>query len=221
MGELLQFHGQVANYDVLFDNDVALDELSNGINCQPKLKSNVSPLKLNWTLAGKNIIRKETNQENICSKSDFDALTLPFEVDLLSLAKHACNVLGNGTIYAFDKPDNLTNFDFEYVFGLNFRKFSYFWTPYSDQDEEGVFRNFYTHEIEDSLHWANDNPNGGSQENFASLETSRLAFIDTTSGGGGWNGFGLTCSVPKSTITLRGGCENSYLGKIIIFIMVL
>ena len=160
---------------------------------------------------GKNIKEKEMQLKHICSNEQIHTITLPSLWNFDQTVK-ACSQLGDGSVFSFPMPDNLTNFDFEYTFGDTFKTKDYFWTPYSDEEEEGVIRNVYNG-LKINLAWQDNQPNGGTSENFIVLNTQSRAFLDVTNSGDDKQGFYLSCSVPHKIITFRGGCLETFLGR--------
>ena len=51
---------------------------------------------------------------------------------------------------------------------------SWLWTPYSDQEEEGVFLNMNNQEQASLLPWNQNQPNGGREENFAKISLNHF-----------------------------------------------
>lgn len=162
---------------------------------------------------GNQIKEKELSLNRICSNTTTTTTTLPFSWSFLK-AVDACKVLGNGTIFTFEHPYNLTNHDFMYAFGSRFMEKLHFWTPYTDRKEEGVFRNYYTGFQLENIQWHGNQPNGGTEENYVLLDVDG-SFWDTDTLASGFDSsmISLACSVPNKIVTLRGGCQNTLLGK--------
>ena len=210
MNSTKQFIGIISNLNLFFEENFELQDLSENI-CNEKVNANIPWNNMKGIVLGDIVAENDIDLKYICAKDEKRSITLPFKWDLHS-AMEACGVLGNGTIFFFDKPENLTGVDFEYFYGKNFYNYQYYWTPINDVQEEGVYRNEYDGSIIKDLDWAFNQPNGGTEENNVVLATSELAFIDAD--GQGRVGTGLTCSVFKnSVITIRGGCMKSLIGN--------
>ena len=159
-------------------------------------------------ISGKNVHEKHIKMEHICVDDKYTSVTLPFKLRFQT-ALEACKLLGNGEIFTFKQPGNLTGFDFEYTFGKNFEELEEIWTPFSDAEKEGTYRNIHDGKIEEKLFWREDQPNGGLSENNVIISAYGLKLYDR-------NAFipsGVTCSVDKKVITLRGTCDDSYFGN--------
>ena len=204
-----QYLGSWSNLNLFFDQKTKLNLLSDAI-CNGDLKANITWENIEVEMFGTNVKEKEEKEKRICDEEKQSTITLPFSWDLHN-AMAACKVLGRGQIYTMENPGNLTDFDFEYVFGETFHQFIYFWTPFNDVKEEGVYRNEYNGQVIEVLHWYENQPNGGTEENFVTLGVKEKSFIDSN---GNREQTGLACSVTKEIITLRGGCKGSFLGNI-------
>ena len=86
--------------------------------------------------------------------------------------------MGNGTIYSFEHPQNLTGFDIKYTFGRKNENIKFLWTPYQDVDEEGIFRNIHNGQVLENLDWGNAEPNGKRGENHVGFLLDNSKFYD-------------------------------------------
>ena len=192
----------------MFTSNISLKGLTNNL-CIDNVTTNLAWTDIKKVTFGNQIREKEVSLSKICSNSH--TTTLPLSWTFLS-AIDACKVLGNGTVFNFEHPFNLTNIEFEYAFGSRFKEKGYYWTPYTDKDEEGEFRNYYTGSQLESIQWHVNQPNGGTDENYVLLDVYGK-FWDTDSLGTGLTDLAVACSVPNKIVTLRGGCQNTLLGN--------
>ena len=162
---------------------------------------------LDWLNIGNNVKVTEIDKEKICEVESTQPVTIPFFWDYFEATK-TCKLLGNGTIFNFNNPKNLTNFDFKLVFGANFKNHTYFWTPYTDEEEEGVFKNIHNGEIVESLDFQFNQPNGGTAENYIVLSTATERFMDGIENRPKTS---LHCLASLKILTMRGFCKHSYL----------
>ena len=137
-------------------------------------------------------------EDKVCKKSKGNAVTIPFFWSFHEAIK-ICNLLGNGKIYSFSNSQNLTKVNFETIFGTKFWKLKYFWTPYTDEMDEGVYRDIYDGEIK-NLHFQYNQPNGGIEENHVLLSTKSRQFVD---GADEREDVSVNCWIPKDLLILR------------------
>ena len=85
------------------------------------------------------------------------------------------------------------------------------WTPYSDQDEEGVYRDLSSGEVEDTFVWSPGEPNGGcTQKSLRIISDTRLLEDIKAK-----QADCFACLLQKSfAVQLRGGCKESILERL-------
>ena len=84
------------------------------------------------------------------------------------------------------------------------------WLPISDEKMEGYWENTNNGTEQGFLKWADTQPNGFRVQNYAALYLEKMGFGDFVAG----DPHCVSCQLSTSTVlTLRGVCEESYLGK--------
>ena len=184
--------------------------MSNEI-CQRQQRPTISWTQIKTQLLGPNVKEKDVKFKYICDVRKDEAVTLPFTWHYFS-AVEACQVLGRGFIHSFDTPEDLSNFDFEHIFGETFEDLDFIWTPYTDFLEEGVYRDESTGLVVRDFNWAEKEPSGGTALNNVALTVSSLSFASVDVRGYDGDDITLACVIPEEALlTFRGGCEKSYL----------
>ena len=90
---------------------------------------------------------------------------------------------------------------------------SYIWTPFSDQESEGLFLNMNNNEVEAELQvWDKAEPNGDRDENFVVIRVPQATLNDVA-------GNKLSCSSCRVSssllLQLDGLCEHSLIGNVV------
>ena len=100
--------------------------------------------EMEWAVSGGSVFPVEVEREEVCSQSGDHLVLLPA---LLSYqeARTACAKLGEATVGGPRDPANLSNLTSWY--GGSVLSCSSVWTPYTDQDREGVFVNDNTGDV--------------------------------------------------------------------------
>ena len=84
------------------------------------------------------------------------------------------------------------------------------WTPLSDQDEEGVYRDLASGEVVDTLAWAPGQPNGAGTQNSVRIITATNVLEDIEDEQADC----FACLLQRSfAVQLRGGCKDSILER--------
>ena len=100
--------------------------------------------EMEWRLSGDSVFLVEVEREEVCSQSGHHLILLPA---LLSYqeARSACAKLGEAALGGPRDPASLS--DLTSWYGRSLLSCSSVWTPYSDQQQEGVFINENTGDI--------------------------------------------------------------------------
>ena len=95
----------------------------------------------------------------------------------------------------------------------------YVWTPLTDEEEEGKFKNIETGYLASYLPWNSGNPDGFTKQNNVVLDLVSKEFNDLS---GTWTNTCNTCDLPiNTTFSLLGICKDTFLGKIVILFLFL
>ena len=100
--------------------------------------------EMEWEVSGDSVFPVEVEREEVCSQSGDHLILLPA---LLSYqeASSTCAKLGEAAVGGPRDPANLSNLTSWY--GGSLLSCSSVWTPYTDQDQEGIFINENTGDI--------------------------------------------------------------------------
>lgn len=86
------------------------------------------------------------------------------------------------------------------------------WTPLTDEEEEGIFRNMITGSVGSYLPWHFGNPDGSDKDNNVVLDFQAKAFLDVP--GKSWAIVCPACDLQVSTmLSLIGSCSDSFFSK--------
>ena len=165
--------------------------------------------EMTFTRSGENVFESEEKDEDVCD-------VLPHSYDVLLPGKrswtsvnHLCKVLGSGTMTGVEDDQDLKNLA-DQVEGVS-ESCPALWLPLSDEKKEGVWENTNSNSPAKFLPWSDGQPNG--------LETQNHAIVDMTSFLLGdhhaEDAYCASCTLSsKTSLTLRGVCKDSYLGKL-------
>jgi len=93
-----------------------------------------------------------------------------------------------------------------------FKNCELIWTPFSDHEEEGTFKNPFSGEVAATLPWYSNQPNGDNDENYVGIEVGSKQYWDFSLERKGCT----PCSIPKSTLFHLFGLYNrTYFGLLI------
>ena len=166
---------------------------------------------MRWDQLGgsENLDIGEIDLEEICARVSEEPVTLPL-IWNFDTALNTCKKLGNGKITGFLHPENISEVDFHTLYGNEYKGCKYFWTPYSDEKEEGHYCNVYTGEEISSFAWGPGQPNGERIENILGLDSRINKFKDKDKE----LDVCVSCTVPHKVVYMRGVCKHSYLGML-------
>ena len=150
----------------------------------------------------------EVDLQEICTTVTEEPVSLPL-IWNFETALETCKKLGNGKITGFVHPENISGVDFMTIYGNKYKGCEYFWTPYSDEREEGHYREVYTGEEISSFDWEPGQPNGESIENMLALvpRINKIRDVDKETD------ICVSCTVPHKVVYMRGICKHSFLGN--------
>ena len=202
-----QFQGSVANVRVFQEGNVT------DVSAEPcKLRqSTILPWNPNnWKVVGFDWSLVEEFEDIFCVPSDHYNLAIPSRMTIkesMDICKHKLN----NSIIPFQR--NLETF-LDYVAwhkNTTGGICSDIWTPFSDQQSDGVFLNMNNNAEAELQVWVKAEPNGGRDENFVVIDVPRAALNDVAEDR-------LSCSsclVSSSLILqLHGLCEDSLIGNV-------
>ena len=142
----------------------------------------------------------------VCYKKPSYMVAIPEQMDFTQ-GLNICQKLGGGEMVELRNRE-----DMEYTLALlHNSSCEYLWTPLSDQDLEGEFRNVNTGSLAAYLPWHEGQPDGLDAQNSVVLDIGLHAYRDLA---GTWPHTCTSCDLPvEATFSLIGNCKDSYLGK--------
>ena len=204
-GVVKQFHGSVTNIQLFkVDKKVSIEQLSNNL-CDYE-GDYLSWKDASVQIKGQNVIQTTGKVDTVCGNQSERKVMLPNEYILME-AQHCCATLGGGRIPGINDKNELQ----EYVTLIKESQSACkgVWLPLSDEENEGVWIDTNTGQIETYLPWAPRQPNGGRAQNSAALSLDVLSYNDITK----TDEFCASCILDTSTMfRLQGLCPKSYLG---------
>ena len=211
VGEL-QFKGMVTSINIFFGrNEYKINKICEAICNNDGLEADLSWKHITWRKIGSDIVEKNIDLKKICQIKDSEPISLPF-LWKAETAAEVCNRIGNGNVTDFSDPGDVSKIDITSVYGDKLEKCQYIWSPYNDVENEGVYVNANTGGVIEKIDWEPAQPNGLYLENHVAILPSIVKFRDIA----GSTYACTSCTIPHKVLTLRGSCENSYLGIIII-----
>ena len=213
IGEL-QFKGMVTNINIFFSSiEYSINKIGNAICNNDGLEADFPWRDMIWRKIGSDIVEKNIDLNEICKMKDSEPISLPF-LWKAETATKVCNRIGNGNVTDFSDPGDISKIDIDSVYGGKLAKCQYIWSPYNDVENEGEYVNGNTGKVIDKLDWEPAQPNGLNLENHVAILPSIAKFRDIA----GSTYACTSCIIPYKVLTLRGSCENSYLGNRIILV---
>ena len=142
----VQFSGSLTNINVFRAKDKTLLKRQSEKPCSFSSKEAIlSWPSMKWKIT-ENVSQTTIHKHTLCSVTDYINLRLPL-LWRKSSAKDFCSKLGDGKVSEFSDPSNLSNLKMDEMYGNRFSECEFFWTPYSDENEEGVFINENSGEV--------------------------------------------------------------------------
>ena len=87
----------------------------------------------------------------------------------------------------------------------------FIWTPFSDEQSEGLFVNVNNNKTAELQFWSKTEPNGGRDENLVVIYVSREALVDVPDKTLGCS----SCQISSSLLLkLDGLCKDSMIGNV-------
>ena len=147
INEKVQFFGSITNINIYRNKEKSLlNKMAENPCYFPEKEALLMWTSMNWDFVGQ-VIEKNIENKTLCSPDKYINLRLPF-LWRKSTAKDTCAKLGNGKLTDFSNPSNLSSIDLENMYGKHYSNCKYFWTPYTDETNEGVFINENNGKIE-------------------------------------------------------------------------
>ena len=199
-----QFVGSVTNFLLLKDEgSIDIERVVKELCHQTHGILGIKDAK--WNLSG-NITIKAIAKEHICNEG------LDYKIGVASpvvfhQSMSTCHRLGLGNLTQIDSDEELN--EVVSLFKSATDSCNFIWTPLSDEEEEGVFKNVVTKKIIDFLPWKPGAPNGGEDANNVFFELSDKTYSDAKASFKACT----VCDVSVDTsFTLAGFCEDTFMG---------
>ena len=118
------------------------------------------------------------------------------------MAIDTCIALGQGKMTFVNDAEELKDFFGKFQDTVLPDLCRAIWTPFSDQEEEGTYRNLIDPTIPTFIPWARGQPNGAHTENQVSIRWKEKSICSA-------------CSLSEDfSLTLWGACRDTLIGKI-------
>ena len=198
-----QFHGKVANIQLLLPNVKNVTVLSNNL-CKKRPELNIlSWSEMEWNMSGNNIQESNVSSSMVCPTTPYADLRVPFEWTK-SRAKDMCFKIGNGQIASPGNDDSRENWKI-------YDDCEMFWTPYLYDEDSGSVEKEYSHDEKVRLNWLQGFPvNGTPGWQNVIFYPARKYFENAED----HKEICLVCNTSLKTIyTMRGNCKYSLLGE--------
>ena len=202
-----QFQGSVANIRIFKEGNTT--DVS-AVPCKLRQSTILPWNPNNWTVVGSDWSLVEEFEDIFCAPSDHYNLAIPLRITInesMDICKHKLN----NSIIPFQEDPDLFHKYIAWHKNTTEGICSNIWTPFSDQQTEGLFLNMNNNAADAELQvWNKGEPNGGRDENFVVIDVQRAALNDVA-------GNKLSCSscLLSSSLLLQldGLCEGSLIGN--------
>ena len=163
--------------------------------------------QMSWNLSGSSIQEKEMEDDFVCNQSETFNLAISFSISQRS-ASLLCEKLGHGQMTAASSEEDLAKFIDWFEDTTSTHNCPKIWTPFSDLEEEGMFRNIHDGSKPNYLPWVPGQPDGGKGQNAVAIHKG-TQYKDVSE----FLTYCYSCTMKKSvTLTLRNICGTSLLG---------
>ena len=201
-----QFKGKVANIKIFSDNEKAYEDIqliSSNLCAQ---EGDVLNYHTKWEIFG-HVEETEEESWKICNRNKTYRVAIPAKMNWNEAIK-VCRKLGAGNL-----TETKTVEDVNYTISL-FKKMKSsctdIWTPLTDVDKEGEYRNTITRQVSLFLPWEVNQPDGADEANYIALRLLSSGYHDTYHN----HPHCASCDLHKHTqFALLGVCQDSYFGK--------
>ena len=203
------FHGKVSNIHFhFFDAENSPATLSK--NPCGKKGSYLAWSEMTFTKSGQGVFELEENKEEVCDvlPHSYNVL-LPGKMSWTSV-DHLCKVLGGGTMTGVEDDKGVERLA-DQIRGVTTESCPAIWLPLSDAKQEGIWENTNSNTAAKFLKWSDGQPNGLGGQNHAAVDMESFLFGDQHAE----EKMCGSCTLKtKTSLTLRGLCKDSYLGKL-------
>ena len=202
-----QFQGSVANIRVLKEGNVTA---VSAVPCKHR-ESTILPWNPNsWTVVGSDWSLVEEFEDIFCVTSDHYNLAIPSMITIkesMDICKHKLN----NSIIPFQKDPGAFRSYVAWHKNTTGGICSDIWTPFSDEESEGLFLNMNNNEAEaEPQVWVKAEPNGGRDENFVVIDVAQAALNDVARSKRSCSSCLLSSSL---LLQLHGLCKDSLIGN--------
>ena len=161
-----------------------------------------------WRVEGERWVLVDETGESVCDQGHNRAVAIPMEMRIHEAMDICRNKLNNSIIPIQNDQLSFETYISWYNNITNGRCLEV-WTPYSDEETEGIFLNMNDGTEAKFLPWAAGQPDGGSNENNVRLVLQTSLYKDISSN----QRFCSSCFLESSLLLrLDGLCEESYIG---------
>ena len=165
-----------------------------------------------WRVDGEQWLLVEETKDSVCDQGNMYVLAIPVEMGVDEAMDICGRKLNNSSMPYHEDLASLRDYTAWY-YQITEGKCQSIWTPFSDENQEGVFRNSFVADMIEAkfLPWENAQPNGGVDENFVRILYPNGLYLDTSAA---MPGVCSSCLLARSLLLrLDGLCEESYIGN--------
>ena len=204
-----QFHGSVANIQMFSNGNLTALSTS---PCDSWPNTLLPWDTKRWNISGPDWVLTEDFDDILCNLSDSYDLAIPSRLtmqDSLDICKHKMN---NSIIpFDFEKDQILFLKYIKWYVNITGGTCHFIWTPFSDEQSEGLFVNVNNNRTSELQFWSKTEPNGGRDENLVVIYISREALVDVPDKTLGCS----ACQISSSLLLkLDGLCKDSMIGNV-------
>ena len=204
-----QFHGSVANIQMFSNGNLTALSTS---PCDSWPNTLLPWDTKRWNISGPDWVLTEDFDDILCNLSDSYDIAIPSRLtmqDSLDICKHKMN---NSIIpFDFEKDQILFLKYIKWHVNITGGTCHFIWTPFSDEQSEGLFVNVNNNRTSELQFWSKTEPNGGRDENLVVIYISREALVDVPDKTLGCS----ACQISSSLLLkLDGLCKDSMIGNV-------
>ena len=201
-----QFQGSVANIRIFKEGNTT--DVS-AVPCKLRQSTILPWNPNNWKVVGSEWSLVEEFEDIFCAPSDHYNLAIPLRITI-NESMDICKYKLNNSIIPFQEDHDLFHMYITWHENTTGGICSNIWTPFSDQQTEGLFLNMNNNAVAELQVWDKAQPNGERDENFVVINIPRAALIDVAR-----NTLSCSSCLLSSSLLLQldGLCEGSRIGN--------
>ena len=161
-----------------------------------------------WRVEGDRWLLVEETGDNVCDQGESYTVAIPVEMTIHEAMNVCRKKLNNSTMPYQENQNSLKSFTGWYD-NITSGICKSVWTPFTDEENEGIFLNMNDGTEAKYLQWKEKQPDGGNSENYVSNSLQTSLYGDS----GREEQYCTSCLLNRSLLLrLDGLCEHSYIG---------